>query len=97
MEITTKTGFKVSVNEEKIKDWRFIKGLAKCDSKDPSLQLEGLTFVIPFLFGEEGEKKLIEHVTNKDGIALTEDITREFREVITLAGNEVKKSQSSQE
>lgn len=96
MKIKTKSGFACEINENKMKDWRFVKALAKCDSKDESKQLEGITFVIPFLFGEKGEEKLIEHVS-KDGIASTEDIIAEFKEVLTLAGNEVKKSQSSQE
>lgn len=95
MKIKTKSGFACEINEKKVKDWRFIKALAKCDSKDESQQLEGITEIIPFLFGEKGEEKLIKHVS-KDGIASTEDIIAEFREVLILAGEEAKKSQSSQ-
>lgn len=96
MKVKTKSGFSCDINEKKMKDWRFIKALAKCDSQDESKRLEGITFLVPFLFGEKGEATLIKHVT-KDGIASTEDIIGEFREVLTLASAELKKSQSSQE
>lgn len=97
MKIKTKSGFACEVDENRAKDWRFIKALAKCDSGDESLVLEGITFVVPFLFGDEGEDRLIKHVTNKDGIVPTPDIIKEFREVMSLLGEEAKKSQSSQE
>ncbi len=95
MKIKTKSGFACNVNENKMKDWRFVKALAKCDSKDESIQLEGITFVVPFLFGEEGEQALIKHV-EKDGVAFAEDIFKEFSEVLSLVSKELKKSQSSQ-
>lgn len=97
MKIKTKSGFSCEVNPNKIKDWRFIKALAKCDSKDESVQLEGITFVIPFLFGDEGEAKLIKHLEDDNGIASTDKMIATFREVVTMLGKEVKKSQSSQE
>lgn len=96
MKVKTKSGFSCDVNENKMKDWRFIKALAMCDSQDESKKLEGITFVVPFIFGDKGEDALIKHVT-KDGIAPTDAIISEFREVLTLVSNEIKKSQSSQE
>ena len=97
MKIKTKSGFATNVNEKKVKDWRFIKALAKCDSADESKQLEGTAFVVPFLFGEDGEEALMEHVKEKDGTIPTSRILEEFKEVLVLIGNEAKKSQSSQE
>lgn len=97
MDIKTKSGFKCKVNEKKMKDWRFVKALAKCDSDDESSVIEGLSFVVPFLLGEEGEDKLLNHVMDEDGVASTTEIIREFKEILTLMGSEIKKSQSSQE
>lgn len=82
MKVKTKSGFACEVNENKIKDWRFIKGLAKCDSSDESAQLEGITFVIPFLFGEKGEDALMKHLADKDGVVSTADVINEFKEVL---------------
>lgn len=96
MDVKTKSGFKCKVKENKLKDWRFAKALAKCDSGDESKVLEGLTFVVPFLLGEEGEAALISHVEDVDGIASTEDVIKEVKEIIALVSNEIKKSQSSQ-
>lgn len=95
MKIKTKSGFVCDVNPDIVKDWRFCKGLAKCDSGDESAVIQGITFAVPFLLGEDGERKLIEHVTDKNGLAPVQEITKEFREIITLMGKEVKKSQSS--
>lgn len=96
MDVKTKSGFKCKINENKLKDWRFAKALAKCDSGDESKVLEGLTFVVPFLLEEDGEKRLIEHVQDDEGIASTEAIIKEIRNIIELVGKEAKKSQSSQ-
>lgn len=97
MKIKTKSGFACEVNENKIKDWRFVKALANCDSEDESKRLEGITFAVPFLFGKNGEEALIKHISDNDGIASTNLIINEFKEVMRLIGEEAKKSQSSQE
>ncbi len=96
MDVKTKSGFECKVNERKLKDWRFAKALAKCDSGDESKVLEGLTFVVPFLLGEDGESALMEHISDDEGIVSTEAIISEVREIISLVGEEIKKSQSSQ-
>lgn len=97
MIVKTKSGFTWDVNEEKIKDWRFCKSLAKCDSNDESTIIQGITFVVPFLMGEDGEEALAEHVKDKQGIIPTEKIVSEFKEIITQLGAEAKKSKSSQD
>ena len=97
MKIQTKSGFVCEVNENKVKDWRFCKNLAKCDSGDESSIIQGLTFVIPFLLGEDGEEALMKHVTDKSGIVSTERVIDEFKEIMTLMGESSKKSPSSQE
>ncbi|MBQ1574430.1 MAG: hypothetical protein IIZ78_25190 [Clostridiales bacterium] len=96
MDVKTRSGFECKVNERKLKDWRFAKALAKCDSGDESKVLDGLTFVVPFLLGEDGEESLMKHVEDADGIVSTESVISEIRNIIELVGEEVKKSQSSQ-
>lgn len=97
MNVKTKSGFKWKINEKKMKDWRFAKAIAKCDSGDESKIIEGMTFVVPFILGEDGEAALMEHVQKDDEIIDTNDILKEIREIITLAGEEIKKSESLQE
>ena len=96
MDVKTRSGFKCKVNERKLKDWRFAIALAKCDIGDESKVLDGLTFVVPFLLGEDGEESLMKHVEDADGIVSTESVISEIRNIIELVGEEVKKSQSSQ-
>lgn len=87
MKIKTKNGFEWNVNEKKAQDWRFVKYLAMCDSGDESDMLKGITNAVPFLLGEKGEKALIEHITDDDGIASTEAMMNEFKDIITALGN----------
>ena len=95
MKIQTKSGFVCNVDENKAKDWRFAKNLAKLD--DTSTILQGMAFVVPFLLGDDGEKALMEHVKDKKGIYPTDRILSEFREIMDLLGAEAKKSESSPE
>lgn len=89
MKIKTESGFECSVNEKKAKDWRFIKYLAMCDSKDESEMLRGITLAVPFLLGADGEQKLISHV-EKDGVASAEDIMKEFKDILAAVGESAK-------
>ena len=97
MKVQTKSGFAWNVNEAKAKDWRFSKHLAMCDSDDGSKVLKGITFCVPWLLGEDGEEALMQHVADKSGAIESEQVIREFNEIVTLLGKEVKKSQPSQE
>ena len=90
MKIRTKSGFECNVNENKAKDWRFVKNLALCDSGDESDALKGIAFVVPFLLGDKGENALINHVM-KDDIASTEDIMNEFKDIMSQLGEASKK------
>lgn len=90
------SGFVCNVNEKKAKDWRFIKAMADWDSGDESRALKGVTAALPLLLGKEGEQKLLEHVSDEDGIADIELMMSEFKEIVVLMGEEIKKSQTSQ-
>ena len=92
MKITTKSKFTCEINEDKAKDWRFVKALAKMESKNESDILAGTAFAVPFILGDEGEQKLIEHVTDENGIASTEQVITEFKEIMIKLGEATKKS-----
>lgn len=96
MEIHTMSGFVCNINEKKAKDWRFIKAMADWDSGDESRALKGVTAALPLLLGKEEEQKLLEHVSDEDGIADIELMMSEFKEIVVLMGEETKKSQTSQ-
>ena len=95
MKIQTKSGFVCNVDKEKVQDWRFAKALAKCDTDSTAIQ--GMSQAVTFLLGDSGENDLMEHVKEKNGAIPTEKVISEFREILELAGEEIKKSQSSQE
>ena len=94
IKVKTKSGFVIDVDENRAKDWRFTKALAKWESDETALV--GLSFCLSFLLGDEGEASLMEYVTEKDGSIPTEKMISEFREILELLGEEVKKSASSQ-
>lgn len=97
MEIHTMSGFVCKVNEKRAKDWRYVKALAEWDSGDESRALKGVTAAIPLLLGKEGERELMNHVADENGLIDSETMIAEFKEIVLLMGEEVKKSQSSQE
>jgi hypothetical protein len=94
IKIKTKSGFVIEIDENKGKDWRFTKALAQWENDETVLQ--GLSFCVPFLLGDDGEKALMEHVTQEDGSIPAEMMINEFREILNLLGDKVKKLASSQ-
>lgn len=94
IKIKTKSGFVVEVDENRAKDWRFTRALAKWENEESVLQ--GMTSCLPFLLGEDGENALMEHVKEKDGSIPAEKMVNEFREILELLGAKVKKLESSQ-
>lgn len=97
MEITTRSGFKCKVNENKIKDWRYVTTSTKIAKSDNEIEIvNGVDFLLRFLLGDEQTDKLIEHISDKDGIAGAVDLVAEFKEITGYVGEQVKKSQSSQ-
>lgn len=94
IQVKTKSGFVIDVDENRAKDWRFTQALAKWERDETALV--GMSFCLSFLLGDEGEASLMKHVTEKDGSIPTEKMISEFREILELLGSEVKKSESSQ-
>lgn len=80
----TPTGFSFSINEEVLKDYRFVKLLAKIDNlrDDEDSQVVFIcSDLIKMLLGDDGENKLIKHVEKK-GIASFEDVYKELGEIL---------------
>ena len=87
----TKSGFEFSVNEKMADDWRLISAIADAESSDGSKRISGLISVVRLLIGEEGEKKLCEHVMSlNDGMCPQSVMTNEIIEII----NYLKKSKN---
>lgn len=94
IKVKTKSGFVIDVDENKAKDWRFTEALADWQSDETAIV--GLTVCLKFLLGDKGKKALMEHVTDKNDYIPTERMIEEFKEILELLGDEVKKSESSQ-
>lgn len=90
MKLKTKSGFTIEFDENRAKDWNFAKHLALCEK--PETQVLGITYVIPALLGVEGEKALAEHVKDANGFVSTEKMILEFKEILELSGDNLKKS-----
>ena len=95
MKIKTKSGFVCDINENKVKDWRYVEALAQWNSKSEVEAMTGMNTCISFLLGEDKER-LKAHVTDKDGNIPAEALIDEFREIQELMTEEIKKSKSSQ-
>lgn len=94
MKIKTKSGFEVNINERRLKDWRYVKAAAKINSGKETDIVEAVTFCIPFILGEDGEAALMKHV-QEEGVVDSDKVIIEFLEITRLAGEKIKKSQSS--
>lgn len=95
MEIKTKSGFKCKVNENRVKDWRYIKTSSKiAKSKDDMEIINGIDFLMSFLLGEEYER-LMEHLA-EDGIVDSSRLIATYKEITERIGEQLKKSNSSQ-
>jgi hypothetical protein len=95
MKIKTKSGFECNINERRLTDWRYIKAAAKMNEGNESEIAVQLAFAVPFLLEEEGEKALMEFIEDKNGIIDSNRLIAEFIEITQIAGEKVKKSQSS--
>ena len=88
MKITTKSGFKCEVKENVVKDWRYVKALAKCQNDETAL--EGGVELVDVLLGAKGQKDLEKHLEALDGYVDAEKIFSEVTEIINVLGAEEK-------
>lgn len=84
----TTSGFEFEVDENKLKDMRMLRLIAKCEKGNGSAFLEAL----PKFLGEDQEERLYEHLEKLNGTATPEDTGREFGEIVKAAGESLKNS-----
>ncbi len=94
--IQTKSGFAWNVDERMVADWDFLDRLCDSESDDKTLALKASRDCVKILLGTDGAAALAEHVKDKDGIKSSAKVFEEFKEIMTLLGENSKKSQPSQ-
>ena len=93
MEIKTKSGFECKVNENKVKDWRYISTSAKIAKTEDEIEVvNGISFLMQFVLGDDYDR-LLEHM-EEDGVVSTERMIAEYKEITGYIGEQLKKSQS---
>ena len=98
MKVTTKSGFKCTIDENILRDWRFITLTSKLTKQEDEIQIiDTVNDALNFLLGADGTEKLIEHIAKKHKVADVKEVITEYGEIITILKDSVKKSQSSSE
>lgn len=96
MKIQTKSGFVCDVNENLVADWDFLDLLCDSENDDESVKIRASRDAVKYLLGKDGAAALAEHVKDDKGIKSSAKVFEEFREIMTLLGENSKKSESSQ-
>lgn len=96
MKIQTKSGFVCEVNEDLVADWDFLDLLCDAESDDESTRIKASRDAVKFLLGKENAAALADHVKDENGIKNSAKVFEEFKEIMTLLGENAKKSESSQ-
>ena len=95
IEVETKSGFKWHVNENALRDWRFVHALRDMQQANPLIQMQGVYNMILLVLGEDGEKKLSEHVADPNGFVDAAKMAAETNEIVMLAGEKNKAVKNS--
>lgn len=96
MEIKTKSGFKCKVNENRVKDWRYIRTSTRIAKSNDEMEIiNGIDYLMSFVLEDEYEK-LMEHIAKREGIVDSETLIATYREITNLLSEQLKKSNSSQ-
>lgn len=94
-------GYEVTVDESKVKTYRFTKLIGQAASKIDAERLYANSKILGYLIGEDKEEELLEYITEKNGAEPTEkEVTAITIEIINLMkqeDEEIKKSSSSPE
>lgn len=82
LEGKTKSGFKYSIDERRLRDYRVVKSISDIDSEDATTQIKGMIELSSWLMGDD-MGRLEEHVRKKnDGFADVQTIYAEIFEII---------------
>lgn len=91
----TKSGFRFSVDERILDDWRLLSAIALTETQDASDQIRGAHELVSLLLGEK-EKDLLDFIAKRnDGFVPSSQVTKILSEIITEV-KELKNSQSSE-
>jgi hypothetical protein len=91
----TKSGFKFSIDERVMDDWRLLKSIALSESSDPSEQIKGASNLVTLLLGDQ-EPAMMEFIAKKNkGFVPATAVTEMVTEILTSV-KELKNSSSSE-
>ena len=91
----TKSGFKFSIDERILEDWRLLKAIRLSESTDPSENIRGADDLVSLVLGEK-EKDLRDFIAKKnDGFVPQRFVVGAITEILTEV-KELKNSQSSE-
>jgi len=91
----TRNGFKFSIDERVLDDWRLLTAIAQSDSKDPSTQIQGASSLVTLLLGDK-EQELMDFIAKKnDGFVPAMAVTETVTEILTTV-KELRNSSSSE-
>lgn len=91
--IQTKSGFVCEVNERTPVDWDYINILRNAEKATDAFERIDITMTaVETLLGKDQTAALAEHIKDKNGIKDVQMVFAEFREIMSLIGEETKKS-----
>lgn len=97
MRIKTKSGFECKVDENRVKDWRYVTMSARlAKTTDEIALIAGLDEMITFILGEEQRNEFLSFIAEKNGCADSDTVTKEFKFITEMMGEQLKKSMPSQ-
>ncbi|MDT3393470.1 MAG: hypothetical protein LIR10_02710 [Bacillota bacterium] len=77
LEGTTKSGFKFEISKERAENYELLEALSDLDDNTMALPR-----VIKLLLGEDGAKRLKDHVRTKDGMVPPQAMTEEIEQIM---------------
>jgi len=96
MTVKTKSGFKFTLNEKILTDYRLVDAIAMTTSEKDAERIVGTTQIVNLLFGDK-KSEYMAHIANKnDGFVPTEVINAELLDLMGEI-NKLKNSSSSGE
>lgn len=82
--ISTKSGFKAEINEDKLQDFRFLTYMVKVvKGADDFEKLDAYMSMMDMIFSKNQKNDFMDHIAAlNDGIANTEKVIAEFNDII---------------
>lgn len=95
MTVKTKSGFKFTLDEKILNDYRLVEAIAMTASSDDTKRIIGTTQIIDFLFGDKKSEYLAHIASKNDGYVPNEVINAELLDLMSEIGK-LKNSSSSE-